>query len=327
MTKIDNQLRSRRTFLQMALAAGASLAVPGLSIGQAKETTLRIGYIGPSPELVNVSGWALTKGHLLREIEPLGYRSVTTHTFANGPDLNEAFLAGSVDVGIYGDTPSLVARSRGLKNKLIGFDQIGMDVWLLTPQGGVTSIKALEGQVVAVALGSYMHRYVIGLLKGAGILKSTKIVYMLPRDGGPALEKKAVAAFAAPIGMGPLLAARGFPVLDQASRHPDLTGSSLITASDEALNRVPELAAALLRARQSALDEIRKNPDAYYAFHAKASGFTEEVVRASHPISQFAYDAYPAIGLEGLKDVNQFLLNEKLIRQPVDLNQWRLAGL
>ena len=327
MKKTEQFQHTRRRLMQTTLAVGVGLMLPRLAPAQTKEQTLRIGYIGPSPELVNVSGWALAQGHLQREIEPLGYRTITTHTFANGPDLNEAFLAGSVDIGIYGDTPSIVARARGLKNKLIGFDQIGMDVWLLTPEGGVTRVKELEGKTVAVALGSYMHRYVIGLLKEAGILKTTKIAYMLPRDGGPALEKKAIAAFAAPIGTGPLLAARGFPVLDQASRHPGLTGSSLITASDEVLKRTPELAKALLRARQTALAEIRKNPDAYYAFHAKASGFSESVVRESHPIDQFAHDAYPAEGIRQLESVSTFLLGEKLIRDPIDIRQWLVAGL
>jgi ABC-type nitrate/sulfonate/bicarbonate transport system substrate-binding protein len=34
--------------------------------------------------------------------------------FANGPDLNEALSGGSLDVGIYGDTPALVGRAAGL---------------------------------------------------------------------------------------------------------------------------------------------------------------------------------------------------------------------
>ncbi len=327
MKKTEFFVQNRRRFIQATLATAAGLVLPAVTSARSSDKPLRIGYIGPSPELVNVTGWALANNHLQREVTPLGYSTVTTHTFANGPDLNEAFFAGSVDVGIYGDTPSIVARARGLKNKLIGFDQIGMDVWLLTPQNGVTDIRALEGKTVAVALGSYMHRYVIGRLKEAGILKSTKIVYMLPRDGGPALEKNAVAAFAAPIGMGPLLAERGFPVLDRASLHPHLAGSSLITASDEALKRSPELATALLRARQTALDEIRHNPDAYYAFHAKASGFPESVVRASHPISQFVYEAYPQQGLQQLDRVSQFLLEERLIREPVTVEQWQVAGL
>lgn len=300
---------------------------PGIALAQGKDQTLRIGYIGPSPQLVNPSGWALAKGHLRKELLPLGYSDISTHAFANGPDLNEAFFAGSIDLGIYGDTPSVVARSHGLKNKLIGFDQVGMDVWLLTPQGGVTDVRDLAGKTVAVALGSYMHRYVMGLLKNYGILDSTKIVYMLPRDGGPALANKSIAAFAAPIGAGPLLVERGFPLLDLASRHPDLRGSSLITASDEALQRTPELGSALLRARQTAINEIKQNPDAYYKFHASVSGFPESVVRASHPISSFAYEAYPADGLQLLEKVESFLLAEKLIDKPANIDKWKLAGL
>jgi NitT/TauT family transport system substrate-binding protein/sulfonate transport system substrate-binding protein len=327
MKKTQLFVQNRRRFIQTSLATAAGLMVPALTSAVPGDKPLRIGYIGPSPELVNVTGWALANNHLQREIAPLGYNTITTHSFANGPDLNEAFFAGSIDVGIYGDTPSIVARARGLKNKLVGFDQTGMDVWLLTPENGVTDIRDLEGKTVAVALGSYMHRYVMGRLKEADILKSTKIVYMLPRDGGSALQKNAVAAFAAPIGMGPLLAERGFPVLDQASRHSHLTGSLVITASDEALKRTPGLAAALLRARQTALDEIRNTPDAYYAFHAKTSGFPESVVRASHPVSQFVYDAYPPECLQQLGHVSQFLLEERLIREPVAVTQWLVEGL
>lgn len=269
----------------------------------------------------------MAHGQLQRELAPLGYTGVSTHVFANGPDLNEAFLSGSLDIGIYGDTPALVARAKGFDGSLIGIDEIGMNVWLLTPRGGVKSIKELEGKVVAVALGSYMHRYVLGTLKEAGILKTTKVVYMLPRDGEPALEKGAIAAFAAPIDTGPLIASRGYPVIDEAKNHPHLRGSSVIVASSAALKRSPALGAAVLRARKTALQDIRKDPERYYAFHAEISGFPVEVVKASHPISQFPDVAYPPESLQLLEGVRSFLLDEKLIRNDVNLTQWRLAGL
>ncbi len=319
---------TRRRLLQGALMAGAGLAFPQLSRAQqGGGRVLQLGYIGPSRNLVNPTGWALASGALAREIAPLGYTSVNIHMFLNGPDLNEAFFSGALDVGIYGDTPSTVAKSRGLDARLVGFDQVGLDAWLLTPQGGVRSVKELEGKTVAVALGSYMHRYVLGLLKNAGILKTTNIVYMLPRDGAPALEKKSIAAFAAPIDNGPLLIAKGFPVLDQASRHPGLVGSSLIQVSGPALQRSPELPAALLRSRQAAIKEIQADPEKYYAFHAQASGYPLEVVKISHPISQFPLQAYPPEGLKLLNQVESFLLEQKLIRKPVDIAQWQVKGL
>ncbi|HWK61369.1 MAG TPA: ABC transporter substrate-binding protein [Eoetvoesiella sp.] len=320
---------TRRRLLQGALAAGAGLAFPQWSRAQqGGGRTLQLGYIGPSRNLVNPTGWSLASGGLTREIAALGYTGVTTHMFLNGPDLNEAFFSGALDVGIYGDTPSTVAKSRGLDARLVGFDQVGLDAWLLTPRGGgVTSVKDLEGKTVAVALGSYMHRYVLGLLKEAGILKTTNVVYMLPRDGAPALEKKSIAAFAAPIDNGPLLIAKGFPVLDQASWHPGLAGSSLIQVSGPALQRTPGLPAALLRSRQAAIKEIQADPEKYYAFHAKASGYPLEVIKASRSISQFPLEAYPADGIKLLNQVESFLLEQKLIRKPVDIAQWQVQGL
>lgn len=329
MTYSIDQQASRRQLLGLALFAGSSLLLPKLAMAQntTPAATLRLGHIGPAKKPLTATGWALAQGHLQRELAPLGYTGVSTHAFANGPDLNEAFLSGAIDIGIYGDTPAVVARAKGLEGSLIGVDEIGMNVWLLSPRGGVKSVRELEGKVVGVALGSYMHRYLLGALKEAGILKTTRVVHMLPRDGEPALEKGSVAAFAAPIDTGPLLASRGYPVIDEARNHPHLRGSSVIVASSAALKRNPALGAAILRARRAALQEIRKDPERYYAFHSEVSGFPVEVVKASHPISQFPDQAYPQEALQLLEGVKSFLLEEKLIRNDIDLGQWRLAGL
>jgi NitT/TauT family transport system substrate-binding protein/sulfonate transport system substrate-binding protein len=311
---------SRRRFAALAAAA---VALPSLARAQgATGGVLRLGFIGPGRKPAAASGWALAQGQLQRELAPLGYTGITTHVFANGPDLNEAFLSGVLDVGIYGDTPAIVARSRGHDSRLIGFDNVGMNAWLLTPRGGVKSVKELQGKVVAVALGSYMHRYVLGALKEEGILAGTKVVYMLPRDGEAALDKGGIAAFAAPINSGPLIASRGFPVIDEAERRPHLRGSSVIVASGKALQRTPGLPAAWQRARRAALQEIRRDPERYYDFHADVSGFPLEAVKVSTPLSQFSDAAYPAEGMRLLEGARRFLLEEHLIREDVALQQW-----
>lgn len=317
----DGLRRTLQLMGALVLSSGASAQSPGAA------PTLRLGYIGPAKKVTKATGWALAQGHLLRELAPLGYGQISTHVFPNGPDLNEAFLSGALDVGIYGDTPAVVARATGFDGRLIGFDTLGMNAWLLTPRDGVRSVRELDGKVVGVALGSYMHRYLLGVLKEAGIQKTTKVVHMLPRDGGVALEKGAVAAFAAPIDTGPLLASKGYPVIDEAQWHPHLRGSSVIVASGAALRRSPGLGLAWLKARKAALADIRQTPERYYAFHAEATGFPLEAIKVSHPLSQMPDIAYPPEGLQLLEGVKSFLLAEKLIRQDVDLAQWRIAGV
>lgn len=318
-------LSGRRRLLRGAVAAAAAGALPAFSIAQGSTQVLRLGYIGPGRKPANATGWALRQGHLQRELAALGFKEVVTRNFPNGPDLNEAFVSGALDVGIYGDTPAIVARSRGLENRLIGFDAVGMNVWLLTPRNGVRSVKALEGQAIGVARGSYMHRYVLGLLKEHGLQKSVKVIHMFPRDGEAALDQGAIAAFAAQIDVGPLLASRGYPVIDEADQHPTLRGSSVIVASNGLLAAAPGLPAAWTRARRTALQEIRRDSDAYHAFHAEVSGFALDVVKVSHPLSQFFDEAYPAEGMALLEEVKTFLLAEKLAGRDFALAQWRAA--
>jgi NitT/TauT family transport system substrate-binding protein/sulfonate transport system substrate-binding protein len=317
-------LYGRRSLLRGALAVAGASALPLSSMAQANsQQVLRLGYIGPGKKPANATGWALRQGHLLRELAPLGFKDVVTRNFPNGPDLNEAFLSGALDVGIYGDTPAVVARSRGLESQLIGFDVVGMNVWLLTPRNGVRSVKELGGKSIGVARGSYMHRYVLGLLKEHGLQKSVKVIHMFPRDGEAALDQGSIAAFAAQIDVGPLLASRGYPVIDQAEQHPTLRGTSVIVASGKLLAATPGLPAAWTRARRTALQEIRADSEAYYAFHAEVSGFPLDVVKVSHPLSQLPDVAYPPEGLALLDEVKKFLLAENLVSRDFALAQWR----
>lgn len=315
----------RRLIVGAGTALAASATLPLAARAQSAGQTLRLGFIGPGKKPAAATGWALAQGQLLKELAPFGYTDVSTHVFPNGPDLNEAFIAGALDVGIYGDTPAVVARATGFDGRLIGFDSVGLNVWLLTPREGVKQVRDLEGKVIAVALGSYMHRYVLGLIKEAGLSRATRVVYMLPRDGDAALEKGSVAAFAAPINTGPLLASKGFPVIDEAERRPHLRGSSVIVASGKTLQRAPGLGAAWLRARRAALQDIRKDPERYYAFHADVSGFPVAAVKASFPLAQFPDEAFPASGLRSLDDVKDFLREANLIRQDFELGQWQVG--
>ncbi|MDM0047695.1 ABC transporter substrate-binding protein [Variovorax sp. J22R115] len=324
MTPSTSALASRRRVLRGAVGAAIASALPAFTNAQGTDAVLRLGYIGPGKKPAAATGWALRQGLLQRELASLGIQEISTRNFPNGPDLNEAFAGGVLDVGIYGDTPAIVAHSRGLENRLIGFDAVGMNVWLLTPRGGVRSVKELEGQSIGVARGSYMHRYVLGLLKAHGLQKSVKVIHMFPRDGEAALDRGSIAAFAAQIDVGPLLASRGYPVIDQADQHPSLRGTSVIVASDKVLQARPGLAAAWTRARRSALADIHRDPQAYYAFHAEVSGFPLDVVKVSHPLSQFPEAAYPAEGTALLAEVKNFLLAEKLIDRDFNLDRWRV---
>ncbi|VVE37733.1 Putative aliphatic sulfonates-binding protein [Pandoraea iniqua] len=314
---------TRRALLRGVVAGGLLLAGGAARAATNNGKTLRFGVIGPARAPAAPTGYALSRGYLLRELAPLGFTEVRFDMFQNGPDLNEAFFSGTLDVGIYGDTPAVVARSQGLKGRLIGFEEIGLASWLLTPRGGVKSIKELEGKSVGVPLGSYIHRYLLGVLDGAGLTGRTRVVHMLGRDAGAALEHGSLGAYAAQSDLGPTLAAAGYPVIDRANDHPELLGSSVIVASNDVLARAPQLPAAWNRARRAALADIDRDPQAYFNFHKQTSGIAEDAIRISHPISNYPADPLPASGIQILDGVKRFLLNGKLIRNDFALQQWQ----
>jgi NitT/TauT family transport system substrate-binding protein/sulfonate transport system substrate-binding protein len=320
--------RTRRR-LSTALLSLAGVSLAGTVRAQAPAadpSVLRVGYIGTGKVQVAPSGWALQQGILARELKPLGISGIKTYPFPNGPDLNEALGSGALDLGLYGDTPAIVARARGFGTRLIGFETVGMDAWLLTPKGGAKTLAELKGKVLAVPLGSYMHRYVIGALKEAGLAGQVRVAYMLARDAEPALSRGDIDAFAAQIDVGPLLAQRGYPILDQASRHKNLVGTSVIIATDKILGRYPGLPQAWHRARREAVAEMRKEPERYYDFHSKSTSFPVDVVRISYPLEQFSDEPFPARGLELLDSAKRFLLAEGLVKQDFALDQWQLAS-
>lgn len=314
--------QTRRTLLGSALAGGLLLA-SGARAATNDRKTLRFGVIGPARAPAAPTGYALARGHLLRELAPFGFTDIRYDIFLNGPDLNEAFLSGVLDVGIYGDTPAVVARSQGLKGRLIGFEELGLAAWLLTPRGGVSSVKALDGKTVGVPLGSYIHRYLLGVLDANGLKGRTRVVHMLGPDGGTALEHGSLDAYAAQSDLGPTLAARGYPVIDRATQHPELLGSSVIVASSSLLARAPQLPAAWNRARRAALADIADDPQAYFAFHQQSTGLPIDTIKISHPISNYPADALPVSGINIIDGVKRFLLSANLIRNDFPLQQWQ----
>lgn len=287
-------------------------------------STLRLGYISSSSGKTPTgpTGWALHKGRLKPELQKLGITELRLLGFPNGPNLNEALVAGQVDVGIYGDTPAIVARSNGVPTKLIGQEQVGTNAWLVAKKNGPRSLAELKGQKVATSKGSYMHRYLIGLLQKSGIAQQVTVVHLLPPEAQAALERGDVAAIAAPTGTGPLLLAKGYPVLDEAVKHRDLPGTSVTVATEAFLAKYPDFPKTWYRIRQASLQEIKARPQEYYQFHAQASGYPIDIVKASFPLSQFPDEPLPARGLQLLESTKQFLVSQKLARSDFKLTDW-----
>lgn len=289
-------------------------------------STLRLGFISSTNKVpIGPTGWAIHQGILKPELQKAGISDVRMVGFPNGPDLNEALVAGQVDLGIYGDAPALVAKAKGIKTRLINQEQVGMNVWLVAKKNGPRSIAELKGQKVATSRGSYMHRYLLGLLQESGLTQNVTVVHLLPRDAQVALERGDVAAFAAPTGLGPLLLSKGFPLIDEAAKHPNLSGTSVTVSTQAFLAQHPDLPQKWNQIAQEAVKDIKANQGAYYKFHAEATGYPIDVVKASYPLDQFPEEPLPAKGLELLEGTKKFLVSQKLAKSDFKLTDWAVS--
>jgi len=284
----------------------------------AKTSILRVGYIGATKIPVGPFGWAMKRGILARGLPA----KVTLAQFGNGPDLNEALVAGQLDLGIYGDTPAIILRARGFKTRLIRINQFNSNAWLVTKKNGPRSVAELKGQIVATQKGSYMHRYLLGLLDAAGIAKETKVIHLASRDAQSALERGDIAAYAAPDELGALLKSQGYPVIDEAIHHPGLAGTSVIVSTDNFLAQQPDIPQKLNQVLAAAIKDIKAHSQDYYKFNAQITGYPIAVVKVSYTLNQLSENPFPEPGLQLLEGTKKFLVSQGLAKSDFKLANW-----
>jgi sulfonate transport system substrate-binding protein len=291
---------------------------------QSQSTTLRIGYVGSTKDNIpsGVDGWGIQHQLLQEKLKKIGIEKYEFHAFPNGPPLNEAIAAGELDIGILGDTPAIVGRSNGLKTKLINQAAINSNVWLITPKNGVKTLEDLKGKTVATQLGSYMYRYLTGVLKETGLDKDVKIVNMLSSDAEAALDRNDIAAYAFPTNSGPLIKSKGYPVIDEAKDHPDLLGSTVTVVTEDYLSKNPDFLTVWNEVHKQSLEDLLKKPEDFYQFQSEQVGYPVEVMKDSLPLSNLKSEAISEEGIKLLDGTKEFLVEGKFAKKDFDLNDW-----
>ncbi|RKN76046.1 ABC transporter substrate-binding protein [Paenibacillus ginsengarvi] len=293
--------------------------------GQAKPpSTLRIGYIGANK--LNVpggsEGWGFYKGLSQDELKKYGITDIQFIGFPNGPDLSEAIIGGRLDIGSLGDTPAILAKSTGAPTKVIHQNASGSNALILAKKGGPTTLADLKGKKVSVKKGSYMHRYLAGLLKKNNI-KDVQLIHLLDDDADAALVRGEVDAIATTEIRALKMIPQGFPVLDEAAKNnPDLVGTGVTVVSESYLRKFPDIAKVWNELRVKALDDLKKQEEAYYAFLAENTGNPLDLVKKTSPVSQLPRETFTDAGIQMLEGTKSFLLEEKLADKNFSVSDW-----
>lgn len=313
----------------LAAACGTSSAVDGSSgSGGQAGFTLRVGFISNTLIPVGPEGLAYHNGTLLKGLKSQGVTAVTFTAFPNGPNLMAAMAGGSIDIGLLGDTPAVTAKADGIDTRLVNQSFVGLDTYLYTPKGGVTSIAQLKGKTVATQVGSYMYRYLVTLLDSGGLSGSVKISNIYTTNAAPTLQSGGVAAYAAPAGqVTDILSKAGYPIIDKASaNHKSLLGTDLTVITGKELAAHPGLPHAWNTVRAQAIATMNANPSAYYSWAATADQTSVTALQTSSPLSGYTSAPFTTTGVSLLQDVNSFLVSSKLAKSAVDIKSWEVPS-
>lgn len=299
-------------------ASGGSRNVPAV---------LNYGFIGSNSLNLpgGAEGWGLYKGIIQNELKKYGIEEVKATGFPNGPDQTESLISGRLDFGNLGDTPAIIAYASGAKTRLIGQPGTRTIGYVIGKKDGPKTIQDLKGKTIAVQKGSFMHRYVVGLLKQNGIT-DYKLVHMLIPDATAALARGDVDAMLNNGVQALKQVQDGYTLIDDSSKHPDLLGTSATVVSEAYLKKFPDFPKVWNEARLKALADLKQHEDEYYEFVAKVYNTTPDIAKQVYPISDIKDTQFTDDGLKLLGGTKDFLVEEKLAKKDFNIEDWVLRA-
>ncbi|MWC30665.1 ABC transporter substrate-binding protein [Paenibacillus sp. MMS18-CY102] len=290
-------------------------------------SVLNYGFIGSNKLNLpsGAEGWGLYKGIIQTELKQYGITEIKATGFPNGPDQTESLISGRLDLGSLGDTPAIIAYGSGAKTRLITQASTHTVGYLIGQKGGIKSLQELKGGTIAIQKGSFMHRYIVGLLKAEGV-SDYKLVHMLIPDAEAALARGDVAAITDTGARALKLIDDGFPLIDESANHPDLLGTSATVVSNDYLGKFPDFPKAWNAAREKALADLKQHEEEYYEFAAQVNNTTVELTKKLYPISDIKDQAFTDEGLKLLSGTKDFLVEEKLAKKDFNVEDWVLRA-
>lgn len=181
--------RLGRRHVIAAIAAVGALAMVGCGgTSDSTGTATSTSATGDAPSKITIGYQLIPNGDLVVKNKgwleaALPNTTIEWKAFDSGGAVNEAFAAGSLDIGLAGSSPT----SRGLSSEIPYVvpwihDVIG-NAEALAVKKGVTSLADLKGKKVAVPFASTTHYSLLAALKDANIdADSVKIIDSEPAD-------------------------------------------------------------------------------------------------------------------------------------------------
>lgn len=285
--------------------------------------------IGGRPVVAN-GPWSLLhiKGVLEAEFKPDGIPVEWTFLRGAGPAVNELFANGLTDIASLGDLPSIIAKSSGVKTRLLATSGLSNRYIAVPSESTAASVKDLAGKRLAVSKGTCNHLAVNRILDSYGLQE--RQVRTINMDNPSMLAALTTKDIDAAIGGPELLQLRDrgvVKILHSTKGDPRFTCNSTIVVADDFARKYPSIVKRIVRAHVRMakwFTEHEGNPTEIYQLFSK-SGVSFANHKEEWTGDSFKQRASPLVDgylraryTEGVADAQKY----SLIRKQVDLNSW-----
>jgi sulfonate transport system substrate-binding protein len=317
---------SRRT----TLATMGALLLSGTRAFAAETppAVIRIGGVGYGyGKQFGQNAIAIAQANKLIEQELKGTTQVEYHFYDHtGPAINEALAGGQLDFAAYGELPQIIGKANGIPTRVIANGGIS-NIYVAVRNGvKAQTVADLKGLRVTIQRGTILHQALDRILAENGLSEKDIQLYDLPTaDQLTALTNGQADAS---VGVASILTLRDQGIVriiySTAGRiTPD--GINVFSVLDNFATKYPAATAAVVRGfvkasywsaqpanRQAALEIWSRSGTPLKVLN---EDFTTPLKEAQIPLIDDLFVA-------GLKVGVNFSLQNKLIRQPVDVDAW-----
>jgi sulfonate transport system substrate-binding protein len=188
--KDDHVMIERRT-----LFAGLPALLPGYPAHRASAAQSKVLRVATQKGAAILMAERQQHG-LENLLNPLGIE-VQWSEFQFGPPIMEAMRAGSVDIGLVGDTPPIFAQAANSDLVYVAAIPASAEAILLPAGSDLKILRDLQGKRIGFARGSAAHNFAIAALETSGLKpEDVTLIALAPADAAAAFERGAIDAWA-----------------------------------------------------------------------------------------------------------------------------------
>ncbi|MFW2499840.1 MULTISPECIES: ABC transporter substrate-binding protein [Clostridium] len=300
------------------------------SSNESTKKVVRIAFVSQNDTLSDygTGGIAQQKKYFEEEFKKIGYEPEYVPFSGGGPAINEAIVAKKLDFAIYGDLPSIVLKSKGIGVSLIGITNNSLNLDLIVSKNSsINSVQDIKGKKIIVTKGTIVQNYFQHLIDANNINISDVDVVNAGGDSVSTFLSGSVDGLGTTdIQAQKLVQDGSAKIIHSTVDKLDWSSQNVVLSRDDFAKDNPDAPVALLKALIRGKNLIKDTSDKNEIYKFFDTGLGEAPTKKAFGFDgekfDFASVEINSNSVNKLKDLNKFLLDQKLINNSVDIDKY-----